>query len=329
MLDQISLPFGFGETQAANLSTWRGEPDHPQWKLVLAALERAMGQAGKPEPRPTPPPKQPGWNAALGGALPAETSGKKTNWKLWAGIGAGIVVVLGLIGAGLDNTGPPSPPVPPIDNPSSPGVAVPPQVEAVLQQARAAQAAGRAAADQGAQAAQAGNAAAMQAQQGKIGFGQTQLNPVTLVVGDLAAFQQGRQGAVIVRNTQMGTTFTGMVEIDPGTGMIRAMTGAVDNGRGGSGLGRTLIKGQNMQSSGRDSTPAYTAEGSGQGVSGSFESSVIGVITFADGHRYEGQYISRGQDANVFRHGLGATYGFNGALVEAGRYEMDKLTGPY
>ena len=32
MIDNSQPPFGFGEVQAANLSNWNGEADHPHWR---------------------------------------------------------------------------------------------------------------------------------------------------------------------------------------------------------------------------------------------------------------------------------------------------------
>jgi uncharacterized membrane protein YhaH (DUF805 family) len=54
MLDASPAPFGFGEVQGADLSTWRGEPNHPQWQRVLRAVEAALGG-----PRAAPPPMAP------------------------------------------------------------------------------------------------------------------------------------------------------------------------------------------------------------------------------------------------------------------------------
>jgi uncharacterized membrane protein YhaH (DUF805 family) len=43
LLDSSAQPFGFGEVQAANLSTWRGEPNHPEWTRLAAAVRNAVG----------------------------------------------------------------------------------------------------------------------------------------------------------------------------------------------------------------------------------------------------------------------------------------------
>lgn len=69
LLDGSAAPFGFGEVQAADLSTWRGETNHPGWVRFSQAVHGAarggapMPQA-QPQPAYTPPPHA---NAAPGG----------------------------------------------------------------------------------------------------------------------------------------------------------------------------------------------------------------------------------------------------------------------
>ncbi len=88
LLDNASPPFGFGEVQAANLTTWQGEADHADWKRLLGAIEQLTGQGAEAgaaispqatpqatapqpaEPQPAagfqsqqPPPQQSQWNA--------------------------------------------------------------------------------------------------------------------------------------------------------------------------------------------------------------------------------------------------------------------------
>jgi uncharacterized membrane protein YhaH (DUF805 family) len=66
MLDSTPPPFGFGEVQAANLSTWRGEANHPEWVRLSSAVRNVVGvPAGAPTPQPAaqaayaPPPPLP------------------------------------------------------------------------------------------------------------------------------------------------------------------------------------------------------------------------------------------------------------------------------
>jgi uncharacterized membrane protein YhaH (DUF805 family) len=72
LLDGSPAPFGFGEVQAANLSTWRGEPDHPDWRrfshAIFAAARDGAQAPASPAPsspyRPPPPPAAPSYAAA-------------------------------------------------------------------------------------------------------------------------------------------------------------------------------------------------------------------------------------------------------------------------
>jgi uncharacterized membrane protein YhaH (DUF805 family) len=57
MLDGTPPPFGFGEVQAANLSTWRGEADHPEWVRLSSAVRNVVGvPSGPPAPQAAPQP---------------------------------------------------------------------------------------------------------------------------------------------------------------------------------------------------------------------------------------------------------------------------------
>ncbi|MFZ2032075.1 MAG: DUF805 domain-containing protein [Vitreimonas sp.] len=57
LLDSSPPPFGFGEVQAANLSTWRGEPNHPEWVRLATAVRNVVGvPSGAPAPQPAPQP---------------------------------------------------------------------------------------------------------------------------------------------------------------------------------------------------------------------------------------------------------------------------------
>src|SRR5436190_16244290 len=44
MLDDTPAPFGFGEVQAANLSTWNGDQNHSEWRRMRAAIDAALGR---------------------------------------------------------------------------------------------------------------------------------------------------------------------------------------------------------------------------------------------------------------------------------------------
>lgn len=69
MLDASPMPFGFGEVQAADLSSWSGQAEHPQWRRLAQAVYSAVRGDDAPMPAPqqaaqqqqqyTPPPPQP------------------------------------------------------------------------------------------------------------------------------------------------------------------------------------------------------------------------------------------------------------------------------
>jgi uncharacterized membrane protein YhaH (DUF805 family) len=53
LLDGTPAPFGFGEVQAANLSTWRGEPNHPDFVRFANAVDaKVRGPGAAPPPLP-------------------------------------------------------------------------------------------------------------------------------------------------------------------------------------------------------------------------------------------------------------------------------------
>jgi uncharacterized membrane protein YhaH (DUF805 family) len=56
IIDGSSPPFGFGEIQAANLSHWQGDQNDSNWRLLLSAVERAVGTGAQPRPAPQPQP---------------------------------------------------------------------------------------------------------------------------------------------------------------------------------------------------------------------------------------------------------------------------------
>lgn len=60
-LDASEAPFGFGDVQAADLSQWDGDLNHPQWtRFANAVVARARG-AGAPSAPPSPQPQASGW----------------------------------------------------------------------------------------------------------------------------------------------------------------------------------------------------------------------------------------------------------------------------
>lgn len=78
VIDGTAPPFGFGEVQAADLTGWDGDPNHPVWKRFITAIRSKIG--GEPDaasaaaspfgtapPSPAPAP-QAGFGAAPSGA---------------------------------------------------------------------------------------------------------------------------------------------------------------------------------------------------------------------------------------------------------------------
>lgn len=52
MIDGSPAPFGFGEVQAADLSSWRGEATHAGWQRFSQAVHRGVHGADAPSPAP-------------------------------------------------------------------------------------------------------------------------------------------------------------------------------------------------------------------------------------------------------------------------------------
>lgn len=99
IIDGSSPPFGFGEIQAANLTDWHGDPNDASWRLLLSAVERAVGRATEPRPAPqpafTPPPAPPRPTPQAAYTPPLQSAEKLSPWgyfkkclKPWAN-GAG------------------------------------------------------------------------------------------------------------------------------------------------------------------------------------------------------------------------------------------------
>jgi uncharacterized membrane protein YhaH (DUF805 family) len=50
LIEAVSVPLGFGEVQAANLSGWTGDTNHPEWRRFLGAVAAASGATLRPQP---------------------------------------------------------------------------------------------------------------------------------------------------------------------------------------------------------------------------------------------------------------------------------------
>lgn len=63
LLDGAPAPFGFGEVQAADLSRWRGEPNHPDWnRFAQAVYAIARGEGATPPAQPPQSQPQQAWS---------------------------------------------------------------------------------------------------------------------------------------------------------------------------------------------------------------------------------------------------------------------------
>lgn len=97
-LDNAVPPLPFNQIQYAELTGWRGEPDHPGWRKVRASLAELCGPGAEPRVAPMPPP--------LPSVAPAVAPSR---WPLFAGLGVGILG-LGVAGAVLlEQRGEPKP----------------------------------------------------------------------------------------------------------------------------------------------------------------------------------------------------------------------------
>jgi hypothetical protein len=105
MLDNSQAPFGFGEVQAANLSTWTGATDHPDWRRFSDAVRAAVGAVATPRPATSTTPHhyasqphaaqpQTGWQSAA--SVPAPARGGVKPIYIIAGVAA--VALLGIGG---------------------------------------------------------------------------------------------------------------------------------------------------------------------------------------------------------------------------------------
>ena len=69
VVDGSLPPMPFNQIQCADLSGWKGEPDHPQWRKVAGSLAELL-EAHEPAPAATATPRQPpGWAWALAGLV--------------------------------------------------------------------------------------------------------------------------------------------------------------------------------------------------------------------------------------------------------------------
>jgi len=348
-LDTSAPPFGFGEVQSASLISWNGEAEAEDWRRLADAVRAAVSRGGgdpvhrKPAPAASSGVRAPSASVPGGGAgAPARRGALKL-----VGFGAagmfGLLLVIGLMQGGApalaasqteilsspDASGPltsASPlPAPSAGAASAPG-AIAPAVQAALDAALAddaaaqkAAAAARAFADQGRSAAAAGQA-------GTGGFASQMLPDGSMIAGDLMTFMAMQPAIVGVQSPSTGLQFFGRYQqLADGYSMNGvATTGAVS----GAGSWRYRIDGYDFTGQGILSG-RFTASGVERGGLGG-SSSGRGVVTFADGRRYVGEYRTTGQGADIdlVLEGRGALYSPAGAVESVGRFSCNVLVSP-
>lgn len=106
MIDNAVAPFGFGEVQAANLSTWNGaDANHPDWRRFVEAVRGAASSAPRtgPQPMPSAPPRvQPAMSSHVS-AAPAKKGGVPT-WAWIVGGIVGVLILLAVLGSMIPDT---------------------------------------------------------------------------------------------------------------------------------------------------------------------------------------------------------------------------------
>ncbi|MCX7356889.1 MAG: toll/interleukin-1 receptor domain-containing protein [Alphaproteobacteria bacterium] len=152
MIDASQPPFGFGEVQAANLTSWNGEADHPSWRRFVTAVMNATQSeprpAPQPAPAPTPPPQPqsaPPQQQQQAWSTPAQPQGgekKSVPVWMWVAGGVGAIAVLAGIAAMVQQPAQTAYSVPPVQTPAQPQQPVGDQnpqqiIVAQLQQAQA------------------------------------------------------------------------------------------------------------------------------------------------------------------------------------------------
>lgn len=97
MIDASTVPLGFGEVQAADLSAWNGEAEHPQWRLFLDAVRSRVAAPAAAKPAGAPP------RATAPSAAAAAPKSGVPNWVWVAGVVVGAIAVLAVVGSLLPN----------------------------------------------------------------------------------------------------------------------------------------------------------------------------------------------------------------------------------
>ena len=77
-LDAAEPPFGFGDVQAADLSSWGGDYNHPQWGRFANAVYAIVKGGAAPQAPPQPQPQAGGWQTPPPAPQQSQSSGWQT-----------------------------------------------------------------------------------------------------------------------------------------------------------------------------------------------------------------------------------------------------------
>jgi hypothetical protein len=348
-LDTSAPPFGFGEVQSASLSGWNGEPHSEDWRRLAEAVRAAVSRGGAaPVLRKPAAAAAPGFKAPPA-SVPNARSGtpaRKGTLRLVA-FGAagmfGLLLVIGLMQGGApdlaasrteilspaDASGgllaPASPPPGPSPQAPSAPAAIDPAIQAVLNAALADDAAAQKAAAAARALAEQGRSAAAAGQAGSGGFGSQMLPDGSMIAGDLLTFMAMQPALVGVQSPSTGLQFFGRYQqLADGYAMNGvAATGAIS----GAGAWRYRIDGYDFTGQGV-LAGGFTVSGVERGEAGG--SSGRGVVAFADGRRYVGEYRTTGQGAyiDLVLEGRGALYSAGGVIDSIGRFSGNVVVSP-
>lgn len=211
--------------------------------------------------------------------------------------------------------------------PVAPGTFAP-AVTDILGKARAAQAAAKVVAQEAERNATAGQQAAAAALRGDMGFTTSQ-GPMGAVAGDLARLQQGQAAPVGIAMSN-GAQFAGLMQVNEAGGSM-ALNGTTTVQGGGWVTGRYTQSGTRATFVGTGMIPdKFSIEAQEEGAADGSGTEGVGVVRYANGERYEGQYraVGTGAQSQYFRNGLGVHYGADERVINAGRFANDAYVGP-
>ncbi|MBY0562550.1 MAG: toll/interleukin-1 receptor domain-containing protein [Hyphomonadaceae bacterium] len=102
MIDKSQAPFGFGEVQAANLSDWTGDQQHPGWRRFVEAVRTAMTREPRPQIGMSAPPRAAAAPTPAPPAAATSPPSGRVPTLAWVGGGiAALIAVLAIIGSFL------------------------------------------------------------------------------------------------------------------------------------------------------------------------------------------------------------------------------------